>query len=321
MGILCSGGAQALMAGALPDSPAAHVDPNTPSSSWSSAVAVIVGGSAYSGVVVAPSYVLTAAHVAGGAQPASITVQINVQSVPVLRTVSAVTTFPSANFPYDDLTLLTLASPVPPEVAIPSVYTPSLPSHQTLTLVGYGASGNGDVGPSVGGSASVKRKGSNAADWVQTTVDASGRSSLFYLFDFDGPSGPGAMGAGTLGNSFESGLASGDSGSPAYAQIGGQQWLVGINTLVAPPNGSSLVDHRFGTVGGGMLLSDPRFVTWLNAQTQGTLGPASAVASGDIPVPEWALAGLGGLLSSQLLLWRPRRIGSSARRARSNAGQ
>lgn len=306
--------AHALMAGVAPDSPAARIDPNAAASTWSSAVSVIVAGSAYSGVVVAPSHVLTAAHVAGGAQPAAITVQVNSQPAPVVLAVSAVTSFPSASFPYDDLTLLTLAAPVPAEVAIRPVLTSSLPSRQTLTLVGYGASGHGDAGPTVGGSASVKRRGTAVADAVQSAIDSSGRTSLFYLFDFDGPSGNGAMGGSTLGNSFETGLASGDSGSPAFAEINGQLWLVGINTFVAPGSGSGPADYRFGTIGGGMLLSDPRFVSWLTSQTQGTLGMPADAAVGDIPIPSWALAGLGGLLGGQLFWLRPGRAPSGRRR-------
>lgn len=292
--------AMAIMGGALPDSAEKRVDADVPTSYWTSAVSVKVNGSIYSGVVVAPSYVLTAAHVTGGAQPGTISVQINTHSVPVVAAVSAVTTFPGASFPYDDLALLTLASPVSSDVRIPPILTQALPVHEPLMLVGYGASGHGDVGPLVGGAASVKRLGLNSVDAVQPTVDSSGRTSLFYFFDFDGPTGSGAMGAGTLGNGLEGGLAGGDSGSPAYVQIGGQRWLAGINTFVAPAPGSITADFRFGTIGGGMLLSDPRFVSWLNIQTQGTLGQPVA-ESEDIPLPNWSLAMLGGLLSVNFL--------------------
>lgn len=301
LGSLAVGNAAAMMAGSLPDTPAARVDPNTAASPWNSAVAVLINGGVYSGVVVAPRHVLTAAHVAGGAAPASVTVQVNATSMPVSLPASAVATFPGASFPYDDLSLITLATPVPAAVTIPAIYRGSLPSHQAITLVGYGASGNGDTGVSVGGSADVKRRGSNAADLVQNTVDTSGRTSLFYLFDFDGATGNGSLGATTLGNGMETGLSYGDSGSPAYAEIDGQRWLVGINNLVASTSGAA-VDYRFSTVGGGILLSDPRFIDWLDVQTGRTLpDPTTSVA--DAPLPVWALAGLalafGGALHAR----------------------
>lgn len=290
---------RALMAGTAPDTADARIDPNTAASAWTSAVAVIVNGGAYSGVVVAPGYVLTAAHVTGAAAPASVRVQINASATPVLIGATAIVTFASASFPYDDLALITLAQPVPETVEILPIYPQTPPPHQAITLVGQGWSGQGDVGPMVAKSASVKRAGLNAIDATQTTVDASGRTSLFYLFDFDGPTGGGAFGGATLGNTFETGLASGDSGSPAYATIAGKRWLLGINNLTAPAPGGTAVDFKFGTIGGGILLSDPRFITWLTTQTQGTLGQSSA-STGQVPLPAWAVGTLGLLLSRAL---------------------
>lgn len=62
--LLASEHALGIMAGAPPDSPAARIDPNTTSSPWSGVGSVVVNGAPYSGVVVAPNFVLTAAHVA-----------------------------------------------------------------------------------------------------------------------------------------------------------------------------------------------------------------------------------------------------------------
>ena len=76
--------AHAMMAGALPDTALARIDANTTASHWTSAVAVIVNGGTYSGVVVAPNHVLTAAHVTGTALPAAVSVQVNAQSTPLL---------------------------------------------------------------------------------------------------------------------------------------------------------------------------------------------------------------------------------------------
>lgn len=294
------------MAGALPDTASARIDANTAASPWTSAVSVIVNGSSYSGVAVAPSHVLTAAHVTGAAAPSVVSVQVNSTAVPVTLAATAITTFASASFPYDDLALITLAEPVPASVQVLPIYRQTPPARQVITLVGYGWSGNGDVGPTVVKAPGVKRVGSNVIDAVQTTLDTSGRTSLFYLMDFDGPTGAGALGTGTLGNAAETGFASGDSGSPAYATIGGQRWLLGINNFTAASPGTTVVDFRFGTLAGGILLSDPRFIAWLTAQTQGTLGQSNAPV-GDVPLPGWSLGLLAGGLAAMAL--RGRRSG------------
>lgn len=266
----CSLPAYALMAGALPDTPARRVDPNTQASRWSSAVAVIVNGSTYSGVVIAPRYVLTAAHVAGGAAPATVSVQVNIAARPVILAAATIATFPGSAFPHDDLALIELAEPVPGAVRIPPIWRGPLAPGQVLILVGYGASGNGDVGATVAPAPGVKRVGRNVLDAVRESLPGQPGRSLYYLFDFDGPSGDGTLGAHSLGNAIETGLAGGDSGSPAYAVIDGRSWLVGINNFVWS---SSKVAgaYGFGTGSGGVLLSDPRFITWLLAQTHDTL--------------------------------------------------
>lgn len=310
LGLALSGPAAAVMAGRSPDTPASRVDANVPGSPWNSSVAVVVNGGTFSGVVVAPLYVLTASHVIGAALPAAVSVRINAQATPVTRAVTAIVRFPSASFPYDDLALLTLEAEVPGEVRIHRIYEPDITSAVTITLVGYGASGPGDTGPSVGASPTVKRSGVNRVDGVTSTLDASGRTSAFYLFDFDGPTGSGSYGGPTLGNAQETGLASGDSGSPAFVQADGQWWLLGINTFAAPAQGGTSVDYRFGTVGGGMRLGDARFMTWLQTQTQGTLGPAPTHV--DVPLPPWTAVLLGAALLPMLSRRRPASGGGPA---------
>lgn len=294
----------ALMAGASPDSPTARVDANTASSPWTSAVAVIVNGNTFSGVVIAPRYVLTAAHVVGASLPDAVQVQINLGNTPLRLSTTAVQRFATASFPYDDLALLTLAEPVPAEVTIPRLFTTVLTGPRTATWVGYGASGNGNAGPTVSPQASVKRVGANRIDQLTDSVDASGRRSSFYFFDFDGSTvsdGNGAMGGPTLGNASETGLASGDSGSPVYVDVDGQPWLYGINVFTALSGPTGTPDFRFGSVNGGMVLSDPRFVQWLQTQTNNTLGPPPNV---DVPLPLWSMAALGvALLACTSALW------------------
>lgn len=275
--------ADATMAGAAPDTPAARVDANTASSPWNGVGSVVVSGGVYSGVVVAPRFVLTASHVVGSTSPAAIQFVLNAGGNQTHTLAArAVFRYPSASFPYDDLALVELTAAVPAGVNIYPLVRDPLTSTQRITLVGYGASGNGDAGVSVAASRSIKQAGENVIDAVQTTLDSSGRSSLFYLYDFDGPSGTGVMGGATLGNAVETLVAGGDSGSPAFIGMA----LAGISTFVSQPVAGQPNDYKFGMVGGGMLLSRPEFQSWIDATT----GYTTMGAAVDIPtLPQWAL--------------------------------
>lgn len=284
------GPAHALMAGALPDTPAARVDANTAASNWTSAVSVVVNGAPLSGVVIAPRYVLTAAHVAGGLAPQQVQVRVNTDAAGTVIQAAAIHTFPSAAFPYDDLTIIELAQTVPPAVVIPEIYRQAPPANALITLVGYGNSAQGNDGSgAVGASAAVKRSGRNRLDTTFDHFGSDTQRSSFFMFDFDGPSGSGAMGGATLGNAVETDFASGDSGSPAYYQSGGKYWLLGINTFISPAPGSSTPASTFGNLGGGLLLSDARYFEWIMQVTHGSI----AGYEGEVPLPAWALGLLG----------------------------
>ncbi len=292
--------ALALMAGQPPDSPAARVDPNTLASPWNGVGSLVVGTGTFSGVPVAPSFVLTASHVVAGQAASNVRYVLNTtgdQSASLLA--KAIHVFPSASFPYDDLALVELQAPLPANAVIYPVLFNRVPPGQVFTLVGYGSSGNGNAGVSVTALPSVKRTGQNTADLIQTTVDSSGKTSLFYLYDFDGPTGNGSFGGPTLGNGLETVVATGDSGSPAFTTFAGTTFLMGINTFVASPVANATVDEKFGTLGGGILLSDPRFQAWLSNTTGGTLiAPPNPDA--DVPaLPAWGAALLSiGLLAA-----------------------
>lgn len=290
----------ALMAGRLPDSPAARVDPNTDGSAWRGVGSVVIGSAAYSGVAIARRYVLTAAHVVGSATPSQIRFVLNLATgQSVFFEAEAVTRFPSYSFPYDDLAVIRLNADLPGQVTLYPIFATPVATGQTVFMVGYGGSGNGDVGPAVGSSSTVKRRGRNTVDAIQATLDASGRTSTFYLYDFDGPTGNGTLGGRTLGNAEETGAAGGDSGSPVFVESGGIVWLMGINNFVAAPSENTPIDYKFGTLGGGMLLSDPRFMAWLRETTGDTL--VSPENEAEVPdAPPWALALLAGVLAAGL---------------------
>ena len=281
--------AQALMAGKAPDSAQARVDANTASSPWASVGSVVVNGSPYSGVAITREHVLTASHVVGSATPDKVQFVLNNGPTPQTFSAAEISVFPSASFPYDDLAIIRLNVALPADLVIYPRIAGAPATGSVLTLVGYGASGNGDIGATVGGQKTVKRSGQNALDRIATSIDTSGRSSLFYLYDFDGPSGQGTFGGATLGNASETMVASGDSGSPAFLTGAGGIQLAGINTFVAAQSGGSLT-YTFGNLGGGILLSDPRFATWINEKTQLSGGTDS---DGEVPLPLWALLSLG----------------------------
>ena len=78
---------------------------------------------------------------------------------------------------------------------------------------------------------------------------------------------------------------------------------MGINNFTAASPGNTTIDFKFGTLAGGMLLSDPRFIAWLTTQTQNTLGQSSASA-GDAPLPVWAMAALATALAGSAVARR-----------------
>jgi hypothetical protein len=294
--------AAALMAGSAsgtpPDSPTARIDPNVASSPFAGVGAVVINGGVYSGVVIANQYVLTAGHVGQAGPASSMQFELNLGGAqPWSSSVASVTIYPTFNFPYDDLAVLQLTQPVPAGVPVYPMYGGSLATGLTLVMAGYGDSGYGDVGVSVGASATVKRTGENVYDVYATSVDTSGLQSAFFVYDFDGPTSDGPYGGPTLGNTLETLVAPGDSGGPSFVRVNGQLQLFGINTFVVDLNNNPIT-YTFGEVGGGILAASPRFAAWLQSSTNGALGQQTDTGNGgDGPLPLWALGALGaGLL-------------------------
>lgn len=274
--LICTSPALAIMAGALPDTPEAHVDPNARTSPWAGVGSVIVKGSPYSGVVIGPRHVLTAAHVAGDPQHTKFQLNLGGET-PQGMAVARVVRHPGfkgfdPQHPRDDLAVLVLAEEVPAGVPIYPLHHGDIDPGTVLAFVGYGASGNGDTGVTVGARADVKRVGRNTADAF--SIDAFGIKRVF-VFDFDGPGVPNQLGGDGLGNAVESTLAGGDSGSPSFLCEGGSgyecaggRWVVaGINTFVTAPAGDGGKPGTFGTLGGGMVVS--AYVDWIESVLRG----------------------------------------------------
>jgi V8-like Glu-specific endopeptidase len=169
---------------------------------------------------------------------------------------------PSVN---DDLAILTLAKPLPADVPTYGLPTSDLQAGTTLTMVGYGRSGDGVNGYTVEASFTVKRSGQNNADAFYTQDDAGQPANEVFRYDFDGPSGNGSMGGSTLGNNLETTLGGGDSGGPSL--IGNV--VAGVNTFT-----QAFFGPYFGTSGGGINVFP--YVGWINSVTAAA---ASAQAS------------------------------------------
>ncbi len=264
------------MAGVPPDSPAARVDPNTATSPWAGVVSVIVKGQTYSGVVIGPRHVLTAAHVAGDPQHTKVQLNLGGEAAHVIPVAKAYRHPSFKGFdpqhPRDDLAVLVLTEDVPAGAPIYPLHRGDIDRGAVLTFVGYGASGHGDLGVTVGARADVKRVGRNTADAFDE--DAFGIKRVF-VFDFDGPGADNLMGGAGLGNAVESSFATGDSGGPSFLCEGGAgdqciggRWVVaGINTFVSTTSKRSVRPSVFGTLGGGMVVS--AYVDWIEGVLRG----------------------------------------------------
>lgn len=265
------------------DSSDNRIDPNTTTSPFvgvgSVGVSVEgVGDFLGSGTPISRRHILTAAHVLdvvnddGIADPLPADVSFNLNFGGILTdriTASSLYIFPEFQgfntTLENDLAIIELSQDLPAEVPIYSLYQGSI-TGATLTMIGYGTSGNGIDGFEVGtASFDQKRVGQNQVD-----LELQG----IFLFDFDGADAStnlfSLFGSGTtLGNDVEATLGPGDSGGPSFIQQGNSFLLAGVNTFAfGVPDGFGLpgtVQGAFGTGAGGVILSDPAKSAWINS--------------------------------------------------------
>jgi secreted trypsin-like serine protease len=266
------------------------VDPNTASSPWAGVGSVLTSNGTFSGTLIAPNYVLTAAHVVAGiaGNPSAVTFQMNAgasvqiaaQQIFVNPGYTGVAA--SDGIVHNDLAIIRLGDLAPAGVPYYSLYSPAVTTGTTLKLVGYGTGGDGLTGATILNDPTVKRTGENKADILLPY----GATHDVFMYDFDGPSfASNAFGANvaanaTLGANVEATVGSGDSGGAAFVFDNGTWKLAGVNTFTGSVGIGA--PGFYGSIGGGMLLSAQS--TWINSVV--------------VPVPEpsslaMLLAGLG----------------------------
>jgi hypothetical protein len=177
------------------------------------------------------TWVLTAAHAAGSSQNTTVTFVVN--GVTYNYTSSAVyvcSDYNSTTHDYD-VALIYIPNDLSSLITTYSLYTGTAASlvGRTVTLVGFGYSGYGDLGQNTS-YAKAFRSGKNVIDAVGYLNSST--ECVFYEMDFDAPATYGTNG-GSLGNGVETTLCVGDSGGPAFVYLNGQYYLAGVNTLVS----------------------------------------------------------------------------------------
>jgi hypothetical protein len=307
-----------ITAGAPPDSPAAHVDANTPASPFSGVVSINIryDGKSFlcSGTLVGKRQVISAGHCVdtdgNGAlvdlhkpgsdvrvvfnSNGSLNAIVNAASVSMEPDYQGFGHCPAGVSGFclnDDISVITLAQDAPASAKIYKVATNPVGTGTHIFMAGYGTSGDGVNGYDVPASFSVKRNGENYMDLFVGNDEAGfgGPKEVWYA-DFDGNGKDSfcqiyGVCTPVLPNDRESGIGPGDSGGPSFVNMYGELMLVANNTFTGMFTGQT--PGTFGTYFGGNMLGS--YENYLQAATAGNIS--------FVPEPgSFALLGLGAVL-------------------------
>jgi Trypsin/PEP-CTERM motif len=277
-----------ITSGALPDSPSAHVDANTPNSLYSGVVSINIRYSVNgtpqsficSGALVGKRQVISAGHCVdtdGNGHYVDITkpgndVRVVFNSNGNINGLITASSF-AVSSEYqgfnncqngtkgclgDDVSVITLSQDAPASAKIYKLYNGGVGEGTHIMMAGYGTSGDGVNGYNVSPSFSVKRTGENYMDLFDGNDEQgfAGRTEVYYA-DFDGAGKDTfctEFGVCTpvLPNNRESGIGGGDSGGPSFVEAYGELMLVANNTFSGTFQGQ--VPGSFGTYFGGIVL-------------------------------------------------------------------
>jgi len=258
-----------------------------------------------SGTLIAPDWVLTAAHVVGHTKSLTFTIG------GVKYTAASWLANPNWNgnlFAGYDIGLVHLSQPVT-GIQPAALYTGSAELGKMDTAVGYGMTGTGLLG--------AKTLDSNKRA-EQNTIDRLMNARLF-LSDFDNPRNPRDSALGSFQpQDLEGLIAPGDSGGGVFITVGSgasaQTFLAGVNSFVGAYDGKP--DSDYGDISGHTRVS--AFGDWIKGVIARATRPATASGASTAsstratfsPVPEpatFTLLAIGGLAALLCIRFSRRR--------------
>lgn len=191
-----------------------------------------------SGTLIAPDWVLTAAHVFSAASSGTFT--INGASYTSSQLISHPGWHTGGEFSGYDFGLVHLSTPVV-GVTPATLYSGSAEVGEVATFVGYGLTGTGLTG--YGRLDNMKRAFQNVAD------GNFGNPAVLLACDFDNPHSAADSGFGvSTPLALEGCVAPGDSGGGVFVTIEANTYLAGVVSFVAAADGS--VNADYGDVSG-----------------------------------------------------------------------